>query len=62
MTLKRSGGQILVDQLAAQGVEHVFCVPGESYLAVLDALARELRDEDLAAGAGLQFIAQARIP
>jgi acetolactate synthase-1/2/3 large subunit len=34
----RTGGQILVDQLAAQGVEHVFCVPGESYLAVLDAL------------------------
>ncbi len=34
----RSGGQILVDGLAAQGVDHVFCVPGESYLAVLDAL------------------------
>ena len=34
----RTGGQILVDQLVAQGTEHVFCVPGESYLAVLDAL------------------------
>lgn len=34
----RTGGQILVDNLVAQGVEHVFCVPGESYLAVLDAL------------------------
>ena len=34
----RSGGQILVDQLVAQGVERVYCVPGESYLAVLDAL------------------------
>src|SRR5579862_2095211 len=34
----RSGGRILVDQLAQQGVEHVFCVPGESYLAVLVAL------------------------
>ena len=34
----RTGGQILVDQLAIQGVRHVFCVPGESYLAVLDAL------------------------
>jgi acetolactate synthase I/II/III large subunit len=33
----RSGGRILVDQLLRQGVEHVFCVPGESYLAVLDA-------------------------
>ncbi len=27
-----------MDQLLAQGVEHVFCVPGESYLAVLDGL------------------------
>ncbi len=34
----RTGGRILVDQLVAQGVGHVFCVPGESYLAVLDAL------------------------
>ncbi|SED01683.1 acetolactate synthase-1/2/3 large subunit [Rhizobiales bacterium GAS188] len=34
----RSGGQILVDQLLAQGVERATCVPGESYLAVLDAL------------------------
>jgi acetolactate synthase-1/2/3 large subunit len=34
----RTGGKILVDQLVAQCVEHVFCVPGESYLAVLDAL------------------------
>src|ERR1700761_7999835 len=29
----------LVAALLAQGVDHVFCVPGESYLAVLDALA-----------------------
>ena len=34
----RTGGQILVGQLVAQGVKHVFCVPGESFLAVLDAL------------------------
>src|SRR3954453_6500990 len=34
----RTGGQVLVDQLLAQGVERVTCVPGESYLAVLDAL------------------------
>ena len=33
----RTGAQVLVDQLALQGVRHVFCVPGESYLAVLDA-------------------------
>lgn len=34
----RIGGHILVDQLVAHGAEHVFCVPGESYLAVLDGL------------------------
>lgn len=35
---ERTGGEILVAQLLNQGVERVFCVPGESYLAVLDAL------------------------
>ena len=34
----RSGGQLLVDQLIKQGVTDAFCVPGESYLAALDAL------------------------
>ena len=34
----RHGGQILVDQLKIQGVDRVFCVPGESYLAALDGL------------------------
>ena len=34
----RHGGQILVDQLKIQGIERVFCVPGESYLAALDGL------------------------
>ncbi|MGP1352257.1 MAG: thiamine pyrophosphate-binding protein [Parasphingopyxis sp.] len=34
----RTGGQILVDNLVAQGCDRIFCVPGESYLAVLDAL------------------------
>lgn len=38
MTKLRSGGQILVDQLIIHGVTDTFCVPGESYLAVLDAL------------------------
>ena len=35
---ERHGGQILVDQLARQSVDRVFCVPGESYLAALDGL------------------------
>ncbi|MCJ8190473.1 thiamine pyrophosphate-binding protein [Sphingomicrobium aestuariivivum] len=34
----RTGGRILVDQLLAQGVDRIFTVPGESFLAVLDAL------------------------
>jgi acetolactate synthase-1/2/3 large subunit len=34
----RTAAQVLVDQLVIQGVRHVFCVPGESYLPVLDAL------------------------
>ncbi|WP_116808052.1 thiamine pyrophosphate-binding protein [Steroidobacter cummioxidans] len=35
---RASGGQILVEALRAQGVDRVYCVPGESYLPVLDAL------------------------
>ena len=34
----RTGGQLLVDRLVAHGVDTIFCVPGESYLAALDAL------------------------
>ncbi|HEY3812831.1 MAG TPA: thiamine pyrophosphate-binding protein [Caulobacteraceae bacterium] len=33
-----TSAQVLVERLIAHGVTHVFCVPGESYLAVLDAL------------------------
>ncbi|MDD0811006.1 thiamine pyrophosphate-binding protein [Curvibacter sp. RS43] len=40
----RTGGQVLVDQLILHGVQQLFCVPGESYLAVLDAL----HDADIA--------------
>ena len=34
----KTGGQLIVDALEANGVERIFCVPGESYLPVLDAL------------------------
>ena len=34
----RAGGRILVDALRIHGVDRMFCVPGESYLEVLDAL------------------------
>jgi acetolactate synthase-1/2/3 large subunit len=33
----RTGGQLLVDALKVHGADTVFCVPGESYLAALDA-------------------------
>lgn len=38
MSHPRSAARVLVDQLVLNGVQHVFCVPGESYLPVLDAL------------------------
>jgi hypothetical protein len=38
MTASRTGGRILVDNLVAQGCDRIFTVPGESFLAVLDAL------------------------
>lgn len=34
------GGHLIADALAAQGVDTIFGVPGESYLAVLDGLWR----------------------
>ena len=36
---RRSGGEILVDALRIHGVDTVFCLPGESFLPVVDALA-----------------------
>ena len=35
---RKSGGRLIADALLAQGVDRVFCVPGESYLPLLDAL------------------------
>ena len=43
-TNMRTAAEVLVDQLIIHGVRHAFCVPGESYLAVLDAF----HDRDLA--------------
>jgi acetolactate synthase-1/2/3 large subunit len=34
----KTGGELIVEALKANGVRRVSCVPGESYLAVLDAL------------------------
>ena len=35
--LDKTAAQVLIDQLIVNGVDHVFCVPGESYLSALDA-------------------------
>lgn len=35
---KKSGGEVLVDALIAHGTKMVYCVPGESFLPVIDAL------------------------
>jgi acetolactate synthase I/II/III large subunit len=35
--LKTTAAQALVDQLLVNGIDHVFCVPGESFVSVLDA-------------------------
>jgi acetolactate synthase-1/2/3 large subunit len=36
--MKRTGGQLIVEALKANCVRRISCVPGESFLAVLDAL------------------------
>ena len=37
-TNSRSGAEVLIDALKINSVERIFCIPGESYLAALDAL------------------------
>ena len=56
---------LLVDGLRAHGVDRIFCVPGESYLALLDALY-DAPDIHLVAarhegGAGFMALADAKI-
>jgi len=57
-----SAGRVLVDVLAARGVGQVFCVPGESYLPLLDALRDRAGTIDLLScrhEAGAGFMAEA---
>ncbi|GAA1325157.1 thiamine pyrophosphate-dependent enzyme [Leucobacter albus] len=60
----RSGGELLVDTLAEQGVTRVSCVPGESYLPVLDALREAPIEVDVCrheAGAGNMAVAVGKL-
>src|SRR5690606_5221758 len=36
-----TAAEVIVEALKKEGIKHVFCVPGESYLPVLDALHDE---------------------
>ena len=58
-------GELIVDSLVANGIDRVFCVPGESYLGLLDALYGRGDIDTVAcrheAGAGFMAIADARL-
>jgi acetolactate synthase-1/2/3 large subunit len=61
MADQRTGGRILVDALLAQGCDRIFTVPGESFLAVLDAL-HDTPEIELIVGrqeGGVGFMAEA---
>ena len=63
--MPRRAADLLVDCLAAHGVDRAFCVPGESYLAVLDALHERNAVETVVCrhegGAGLMAVADAKL-
>lgn len=60
-----TAGQLIVDSLVANGIDRVFCVPGESYLGLLDALYGRSDIDTVVcrheAGAGFMAIADARL-
>ena len=62
--MKRAA-DLLIDTLVAHGVDRVFCVPGESYLSVLDGLAGRTDIGAVTArhesGAGFMALADARL-
>jgi acetolactate synthase-1/2/3 large subunit len=65
MSLPPTAATVLVDFLAAQGIDRAFCVPGESYLALLDALhahpAIDLVTARQEGGAGFMAVADAKL-
>jgi acetolactate synthase-1/2/3 large subunit len=60
-----TAGRVLVDALAADGIDRVFAVPGESYLGLLDALYANPAIDTVVcrheAGAGFMALADARL-
>jgi len=63
--MTRRAADLLIDCICAQGTDRVFCVPGESYLAALDALHERNRIETIVCrhegGAGFMAVADAKI-
>jgi acetolactate synthase-1/2/3 large subunit len=63
--MTRRAADLLVECLAAHAVDRVFCVPGESYLAVLDALYDRKEIETIVcrheSGAGFMALADGKI-
>jgi len=63
--MPRRAADLLVDCLAAHGVDRVFCVPGESYLAALDALHDSNAIETIVCrhegGAGFMAVGDAKL-
>ena len=61
-----TAGQLITESLIANDVDRVFCVPGESYLGLFDALYRSRSNIDTVvcrheAGAGFMALADARL-
>ena len=63
--MSRSAADALVETLVKQGVDRAFCVPGESYIAVLDSLVDETAIQVVTcrheSGAGFMALADAKI-
>lgn len=62
--VERSAGHLIVAQLEREGVERVYCVPGESYLDVLDGLHDSSIDDVVTrheGGAGFMALAEGRL-
>ena len=61
----RRAADLLVDALAALGADRLFCVPGESYLSLLDALHDDRRIHTVVCrhegGAGMMAVADAKL-
>jgi acetolactate synthase I/II/III large subunit len=60
-----TAAELIVASLVAHGIDRLFCVPGESYLALLDALHGRSDIDTVVcrheAGAGFMALADARL-